>query len=125
MLRSEPSPTTGVPIENIWTINADGTGLRRITDEAEGVLDFAIAPDGKRLVFVARDGLTATALWRIGTEGGQRTRLTPSADPAVYTEPAWSPAGDVILYVRRNLSTKEMTTGASMRSLVLRTPPRL
>lgn len=102
ILRPEPSPT-GAPIRNIWAIRADGRGLRRITNEAEEVLDFAVAPDGTRLVIVMRDGPVATALWRMKSDGTERIRLTPASDPAVYTDPAWSPAGDLLLYVRRDL----------------------
>jgi dipeptidyl aminopeptidase/acylaminoacyl peptidase len=104
VLRPESSPT-GAPIHNIWAIRADGTGLRRVTDEAGEVLDFAVAPDGRRLVVVVRDGPVATALWRINSDGTARVRLTPASDPAVYTDPAWSPAGDLLLYVRRDLVT--------------------
>lgn len=104
VLRPESSPT-GMPVNNIWIIRSDGTGLRRMTSEPTDVLDFAISPDATQLVLVARDGPIATALWRIGLDGTRRTRLTPATDAAVYTDPAWSPAGDLLLYVRRDLIT--------------------
>jgi dipeptidyl aminopeptidase/acylaminoacyl peptidase len=116
VLRPEPSPT-GVPIHNVWAIRADGTGLRRVTDEAGEELDFAVAPGGARLVIVVRDGPVATALWRINSDGTQRVRLTPASDPAVYTDPAWSPAGDLLLYVRRDLVTS-VAPGAPATSAI-------
>ena len=44
VLRSEPSATTGAPIGNIWMINSDGTGLRRITNVPAGVTEYTTDP---------------------------------------------------------------------------------
>lgn len=103
VLRQEPSPTTGAPIANIWLVHADGTGLRRITNEPAGVIDYTVAPDGTEMAYTAPDGLAATVIWRIGIDATNRVRLTSVADPAAYSNPTWSPVGNRILYVRRDL----------------------
>ena len=109
VLRSEPSATTGAPIGNIWMINSDGTGLRRITNVPAGVSEYTIDPKGTRIVYSAPDGPATTALWVTDLDGSQAIRLTPINDPAVYGSPAWSPAGDRILYVRRDPTDEDGT----------------
>jgi Tol biopolymer transport system component len=85
------------------------------------VLDFAISPDGTSIVYVARDN-AATVLWRISSDGTGRTRLTPPASPAVYTDPAWSPAGDAILYTRRDFVYLSLPVGATLAPGAARPP---
>lgn len=38
----------------VWAMHADGSAPRQITDAAEGVESFALAPDGKRLCYTTR-----------------------------------------------------------------------
>lgn len=102
-LRPEPPSRTHGPIDNLWELRTDGSDLRRITDEPNGVLEYSIAPDGARIVYIAPDGPLATAMWVVERDGTMHIRLSPAAEPAPYSSPAWSPAGDAILYVRRNL----------------------
>ncbi len=100
-LRTTPG---GAPnVRNLWTANADGSGLRQITNEQAGVLDFTTAPDGGRIAYTTPDQQRATALWAINLDGTGRTRLSPVGDPSIYASPAWSPAGDVIVYTLRSV----------------------
>lgn len=56
----------------IWIVEADGTGLRPVTqDGAAGVSGFAWLPDGRGLVYLRDDGL-----WRVDLAGDAR-RLAP------------------------------------------------
>src|SRR6185312_11898540 len=43
------------------------------------------------------------SLWAINLDGTGRTRLSPANDPSLYASPAWSPAGDVIVYTLRSV----------------------
>jgi Tol biopolymer transport system component len=90
---------TGTDIEaDIYTINVDGSGERRLTD-TPGLDGFpSWSPDGQRLAFVSdRDG----GNWEIyvmDSDGTHQRRLTntPEENEAV---PAWSPDGMKIAYV--------------------------
>ncbi|MGI8857912.1 MAG: Ig-like domain-containing protein [Thermomicrobiales bacterium] len=100
-LRAMPGGTPTV--RNLWTANGDGSGLRQITNEQAGVLEFTTAPDGGRIAYTTPDQQRATALWAINLDGTGRTRLSPVGDPSIYASPAWSPAGDVIVYTLRSV----------------------
>jgi Tol biopolymer transport system component len=94
----------GAPnLHNLWTANADGSGPRQITNERGDVLDYTAAPDGSRIAYVVRESQQATSLWAINLDGTGRTRLSPANDPSLYASPAWSPAGDVIVYTLRSV----------------------
>jgi len=100
LLRVAPN---GPPnIRNLWTANADGSGLRQITNEQTGVLEYSAAPDGARIAYTVREQ-RATSLWAINLDGTGRTRLSPANDLSLYESPAWSPAGDVIVYTLRSV----------------------
>ncbi|MDQ6601505.1 MAG: Ig-like domain-containing protein [Chloroflexota bacterium] len=88
---------------NLWTANADGSGARQITNERASVLEYSAAPDGSRIAYTTRETQQANALWAINLDGTGRTRLSPAGDPSIYATPAWSPAGDVIVYVLRGV----------------------
>ncbi len=85
----------------VWAASADGTEARQITRAAGGVREFSAAPDGERVAFVASEGRQMTALWAIRADGTGETRLSPAGDTFGYSSPAWSPAGDVIVFVLR------------------------
>ena len=85
----------------IYVMNNDGTGQRRVTDEGS-TLDYNIswAPDGNRLVFQSRPEINpgVHSLYTVGTDGMGRTRITDGQ----YNDfsPQWSPDGNRILFVR-------------------------
>jgi Tol biopolymer transport system component len=89
---------------DIWVINANGTGRRRVTRSGHG-LDFDpdFAPDGKRIVFRTSRGRYARDRYSIGLEGifvlDVRTRRERQIQP--WTGglfPAWSPDGRTIAF---------------------------
>lgn len=88
---------------NLWTANADGSGARQITSEQRGVLEYTASPDGARIAYTMRETQQGTSLWAINLDGTGRARLSPAGDPSIYASPAWSPAGDVIVYTLRGV----------------------
>lgn len=106
----------------LFTVRADGTGLRRVVRGCNGrVLPPrcadssypAIAPNGRRIAFVRafgrvrNDQIDHEAIYTIGTDGSRLRRVTlPRERTAVDLEPQWSPDGRQIVFVRENLTAK-------------------
>ncbi len=62
-------------ISDIWTMYADGSGIRQLTVGANARLGLSVTADEKQLVFAAeRDG--KYNLWRIDIDGSNLTRIT-------------------------------------------------
>lgn len=79
--------------DDIWTINADGTGLRRLTTNPAHDFDPAWSPDGRMIAFRSqRDG--NNEVYVMGSDGARQHDL--SRDPHNDWGPAWSPAGQVL-----------------------------
>ncbi|MCS6992530.1 MAG: serine/threonine-protein kinase [Anaerolineales bacterium] len=93
------SSRTGYP--QVYIINADGSGLRQITNEQEGACQPDWSPDGKRLVYVSpcrqkQDYYQGSSLYIIDANGENRTPLPTSLGGDF--EPAWSPDGKRIAF---------------------------
>jgi Tol biopolymer transport system component len=100
-------------VRNLWSASPDGTDQRQITSEPGGVLEYSPAPDGSRIAYTTQEAGGATALWAINADGTGRTRLSPANDPSLYSTPAWSPAGDIILYVLRSALGQGSASGTT------------
>jgi Tol biopolymer transport system component len=100
-------------VDNIWRINADGTGLAPLTKgTAAGTSSLAPrwSPDGTRIVFVSSlrlDGSNAANtgntqnLWIVNADGSglaPLTRATASGDAGGIMFPQWSLEGSRILF---------------------------
>lgn len=82
--------------EDLYSINADGSGLTRLTTHAASETDVAWSPDGSRLAFVSqRDGNSEIYVMAL-TSGAVPTRLTFNS--AVDSIPDWSPDGSQIVF---------------------------
>ena len=80
----------------VATINADGSGLRKITSGANNNGFAAYSPDGKRIVYRTM-GPDGDGLRIMNLQDRSVTTLTIDYD----NFPAWSPRGDLIAFVRR------------------------
>ena len=78
----------------IWTMNADGSGIRQLTVGANARLGLAVTADETQFVFAAeRDG--KYNLWRVDIDGSNMTRIT-NGDGEFY--PQCTPDGRWIVY---------------------------
>jgi WD40-like Beta Propeller Repeat len=120
--RTEPSPGRAsnydgfeyFPATDVWVMNVDGSGLKKVADEAA---DPAWSPDGTKVAFFDRyDDLG----W-VNVDGPGRGRLTfdhpseacfsapvdPSQQCWINDSPAWSPNGQRIAFTRKQVETTE------------------
>jgi hypothetical protein len=83
---------------DICVVNADGTGLVRLTNDPWDDASPAWSPDGTRIAFATNRDASAGdyGVAVMGTDGGNFTRIVAGS------EPAWSREGDRIIFVRYN-----------------------
>jgi hypothetical protein len=74
---------------DIMVVNADGSGLHRLTQGIDPVL----SPDGKRVAYTRWDG-TDGSLWVIGVDGSDERQVAGGIKQAKH--PTWSPDGQRI-----------------------------
>ena len=61
----------------IWVMNADGSGLERLTDEVYDHSDPTFTPDGKHILYASQRG-GFSAIWIMNEDGSDKRRLTPA-----------------------------------------------
>jgi TolB protein len=85
---------------DLFVMNADGTGSRRLTSTKEDDVHPSWSPDGERIAF--ERGVPG-AIHVMSADGSGSKRVT--SDTAAEAQPAWSPDGSWIAYVRREPGT--------------------
>ncbi len=81
-------------IEDIYTVNADGSGLKRLTTSEDLEFDPTWSPDGRAIAYRHQTGDESTAdIFMIDSEGSRLRNLTRSPGLADWG-PDWSPEGE-------------------------------
>jgi Tol biopolymer transport system component len=89
----------------IYKVNADGSGLRRLTDATANDTQPRWSPNGREIVFVSdRDG--RDQLYLMKADGSQQRRLTNGDESDFY--PAWNPKGDWIVFGSQRKEQREI-----------------
>ncbi|HKE11949.1 MAG TPA: Tol-Pal system beta propeller repeat protein TolB [Myxococcota bacterium] len=83
---------------DIWLVNRDGTGGRRLTNERSLEVSPAFSPNGRRMAFVS-DRVGSPQIYIMDLDDGSVRRLTYTG--GYNTAPAWSPDGKWIAYESR------------------------
>ncbi|GAB2805307.1 hypothetical protein GCM10027176_07790 [Actinoallomurus bryophytorum] len=79
--------STGLAVNELWVMNADGSGAAMVTNQMSGRSRVAWSPDGKKIAFVAKAG-TGRQIDVVDVAAPHSTlRLT--TDDAFKDDPAW------------------------------------
>jgi len=86
----------------IFTMNADGSSIRQLTNDELFSIDPAWSPDGTRIAFARSSGSTAGgSLWVMDADGGSQQPLVTNprtGSPQFGSNPAWSPDGTKLAF---------------------------
>ena len=88
----------GYSIKEIYVMNADGTGIRQITDLKNVSTSPAWSPDGETLAFQSAGSGTTSDIYAVPAAGGTPKRVATSTVDAI--QPTWTPDGAGITFSR-------------------------
>ena len=91
----------GTDVAQLAWVDRSGRIVEAVGSARQAILSAAIAPDGRRIAFAAQES-EGSDIWIHDLERAVSQRLTSS--PEAEIEPAWSPRGDVLAFVRANRS---------------------
>ena len=95
----------------IYTVNPDGSGLTRLTNDEFFDGQPVWSPDGRKLAFWSGRGVNGTSdIFVMNPDGSGMTNVTNTGDRG-ESEPAWSPDGSKIAFMA------DTTSGVSLFSM--------
>ena len=79
-------------LQDVWSVNADGTGLRRLTQSPWSEFQPTLSPDGRYIAYRSEPH-ESPELWVMNADGSGQHQLTPDGG-----FPTWSPDGSMLAY---------------------------
>lgn len=90
--------SVGSPVEDIFIVNKDGTGLRNLTDDKAKDRLPRWSPDGNLITFYSnRNG--KYEIWSVHPDGSDLRMLTDSPNVPTLRYAVWSPDGKQLAYI--------------------------
>jgi Tol biopolymer transport system component len=90
----------GGALSAVLVMNADGSGLRRLTRFDDNAAESDWSPDGRSIVYNdSDDRIQAAEIFSIRPDGTHRRQLTQGRDSSSF-RPVWSPSGRRIMFTR-------------------------
>jgi Tol biopolymer transport system component len=80
----------GGNVLNVWTVRADGSQPRQVTDQPGESRQPWWSPDGNTLAFSADHGSGAFAVWLAHADGSNQREITRQGS---FEQPFWGPSG--------------------------------
>jgi Tol biopolymer transport system component len=95
---------------DLFSVNPDGTDLRRLTYDIENEAQPSVSPDGRKIAYLKqRAGTNKSDLWIMNADGSRpQLRVAVPDDVFSFYAPVWSPDGRTITYTYQSLSPLEM-----------------
>lgn len=87
-------------VTQVFVMNADGSGVRQLTDLPYGAENPTWSPDGTRIAYTVYDEDVMTSIWTVRAVDGQDPHEVvpawyPDGRPTVAWEPSWGPDGRI------------------------------
>jgi Tol biopolymer transport system component len=90
--------------EDVYVVDADGSGLRRVTDSPQSDFDPELSPDGTRIVYRHQEGNDPTSEVYVANDDGSVAHDVSNYHTADWG-PSWSPDSNKIVWnCQRDLS---------------------
>ncbi|MFN8457736.1 MAG: Ig-like domain-containing protein [Anaerolineae bacterium] len=100
--------------DQLFVLSGLGAQPAQLTEEAFGIWDYGLAPDGATISYAAMRQDGGSDLWQIASDGSNREQLVACAE-AACSGAVWSPDGSRMVYERRKMLVEGAAPG----------PPRL